>query len=551
MKKYLMIFGLMIIALIFPISSIKADFSTTLNTGEELTFADLPVSEEEEFIILKNIENEYLLFSHSDSNRTFGLRYASSTYFSLEYNRIESIDNEDTYKVYKYVDNVWVDNTSSDIFKGHCTASCYWLYSNSLAYRTNLDRRFVQVVFSTQDLIFKSGSSSSCNFLSDSNFDITTFNADDVVYYADELIKFEYLTYSSSFANDLEGNEIYNIRFNANNYNSNYQYLIKTSQETEWTNITENLNNEAFQYDYIIKYNTTLYMQVLDTNNSVLEAKTYTITDLEEYGFTITHNLAEDLNTRPVYAVRVDSRLVYNENYIYQYTYDGQTYYSMEIVDNVYIMNHALNIPIIYRILDANNNTIYTQVYSPDFSEMEKSIDFSESTNIVDSEKRITIGVDFTEYLKFHDMYNFRVFVNGVEYNLQDAFYIEFISTESNYIKSLDIKLMLDNMTIEEYTYRVGTINGTGGGSDTDFDGMYDNILENELENELKQQDYSTIPGMVEAVKSFIKATGDFITTFFELIMYFFNKLNVWIKTCVIALFIELVIFKTIKVVRK
>lgn len=367
---------------------------------------------------------------------------------------------------------------------------------------------------------------------------------------ANDYIK-EYLTHSLTRANDLEGNDIYNIRFNAINYNPNYQYLIKTSQEVEWTDITELLNNEALQYDYILRYNTTLFMQVLDNDNNILESKTLTIADLEEYGFIITHNLAEDLNTRPVYAIRVDARLVYNDNYTYQYTYDGQTYYNMDIVDNVYIMNHALNIPISYRILDDKDNVIYTQIYGADFSEMERRITFNEKTNIVDNKKQIVIGIDFTEYLKFYDMYNFRVFIEDKEYNLQDAFYVELILTEENYIKAIDIKLMLDNMTIEQFQHRLGTLNGTGGGSDTDFNGMYDNVLENELENEIKEQDYTTISGMVEAVKNFIKATSEFITTFFELIMYFFNKLNIWIRTCIIALFIELIIFKTIKAVRK
>lgn len=362
----------------------------------------------------------------------------------------------------------------------------------------------------------------------------------------------EYLTYSANKANDLDGIDIYNFRFNANNYNSNYKYLIKTEQQTEWTDITEELNNEAYQYDYMLYYNTTLYMQVLDENNEVLETKTHTISDLTDYGFKITHAPANDLNDRYINVITIDTRYIYEMDYKYQYSFDNQVFYDMEITEDnkIYHLNHALDIPVYFRVLNASNRIIHEQVYNGDFSNVEKNVIFYESTNISNNEKQIIIQVDFTEYLKFFDMYNFRIWINSIEYDEQ-TFIKEFISTEENYIKSIKIKIQVDNLTIEDFTYRVGTETGTSGGSDTDFDGMYDNILENQLKNELKENDYTTVNGMVQAVKNFINAISEFVTTFFELIMYFFNKLNIWIRTCIISLFVELVIFKIIKVVRK
>lgn len=371
--------------------------------------------------------------------------------------------------------------------------------------------------------------------------------------YGVPILEKDYLSYTANKASDLNNNDIYNIRINANNYNSNYKYMIKTSQEKTWTDITSNLNNEVYQYDFIIRYNTTLYMQVLDENNTILETKTHTITDLNDYGFIISHAPATDLNDRDIDVVTIDTKFIYKENYSYQYSFDNKIFYDMSLSsDNtVYYLNHALNIPIYFRVVDNSNTVIYTQNYTVDFEELNKKVNFKEKAGTSENgSKEIVITIDFNEFLKYADMYNFKIYVDNNEYDESNNLIIIKMTNET-FKRGINYKIYVDNLELFSYSYRVGVESGTGGGSDTDFDNTYDNVIENELKDELGNSDYTSISGMIKVVQNFINAISQFVTTFFELIMYFFNELNIWVRTCIIALFIELCVFKTIKAVRK
>lgn len=537
MKKCLIIFTIAILS-ITPIYGVKA-LNVTLKDNTVVTIPDFPDDGNDGHIVYINTNGYYHLYTFDKSIKTPGIIPLQSN--KTFYPQFDGTGVHNWYSASE-TDTKW----SVKKLNYSCTGGCLFPYS---------EQTYKKIIFSDKDVYAKrwggTGESGGTDF-TDANFDVSTFNCYDVIYYADTIEKIEYLTYSANKANDLDGIDIYNFRFNANNYNSSYKYLIKTEHQTEWTDITEDLNNEANQYDYMLYYNTNLYMQVLDENNEVLETKTHQITDLTEYSFKITHAPANDLNDRYINVITIDTRYIYEMDHKYQYSFDNQVFYDMEITEDnkIYYLNHALDIPVYFRVLNAGNRAIHEQVYNGDFSNLEKNVIFYESTNISNNEKQIIIQVDFTEYLKFFDMYNFRIWINNVEYDDQ-TFIKEFISTEENYIKSIKIKIQVDNLTIEDFTYRVGTETGTGGGSDTDFDNMYDTILDNQLKNELKENDYTTVNGMVQAIKNFINAISEFVTVFFELIMYFFNKLNIWIRTCIIALFIELVIFKTIKAVRK
>lgn len=549
MKKCLIIFTIAILSII-PIS--KASASVTYNGVE---YPDLPTSNKTDYYTIANTHRgTTLIYYPSDLIKDYGsgLGYSTLSYdgnssswgasSSSEYRSYISIGGYETAfssnNVYIYILN---DNS--------------WKYLNYGSYGAKVSSENVNYTISelkNNPELFKDVIGDNIIY-SNISYYVNINSTNYYIYtYTPKEINKEYLAYSANKANDLDGIDIYNFRFNANNYNSRYKYLIKTEQQTEWTDITEELNNEANQYDYMLYYNTTLYMQVLDENNEVLETKTHQITDLTEYSFKITHAAANDLNDRYINVITIDTRYIYEMDHKYQYSFDNQVFYDMEITEDnkIYYLNHALDIPVYFRVLNAGNRAIHEQVYNGDFSNVEKNVIFYESTNISNNEKQIIIQVDFTEYLKFFDMYNFRIWVDSVEYDEQ-TFIKEFISTEENYIKSIKIKIQVDNLTIEDFTYRVGTETGTSGGSDTDFDNMYDTILDNQLKNELKENDYTTVNGMVQAIKNFINAISEFVTVFFELIMYFFNKLNIWIRTCIISLFIELVIFKTIKAVRK
>ena len=147
-------------------------------------------------------------------------------------------------------------------------------------------------------------------------------------------------------------------------------------------------------------------------------------------------------------------------------------------------------------------------------------------------------------------MYNFKIYVDNNEYDESNNL-ITIKMTNETFKRGINYKIYVDNLELFSYSYRVGVESGTGGGSDTDFDNTYDNVIENELKDELGNSDYTSISGMIKVVQNFINAISQFVTTFFELIMYFFNELNIWVRTCIIALFIELCVFKTIKAVRK
>lgn len=547
MKKCLI--GLLVMILsIIPVSKVKADFNINLKNGEHVVLPDKPDDGHNVFYIFKsNKLGTYHLFAidNNDIADRVMIRsmYGNEFNIGFTYSGTDGIPNTTRVNQYVYNDKTF---TWEFLREATCTGTCYFPDIDG----TNQKYTASQLLFSNVD-VYTYTYKITVNSI-DTNLNLGTYEPKTLIYSADITIPREYLIYTSNFANDLDGNEIYNIRFNAKNYNSNYQYLIRTSQEIEWTDITELLNNEAFQYDYSLSYNTTLYMQVLNTNGEILETKTHTISDLKDFQFNISHNEANDLNNRLINVVIVDVRNIYFSDYKYQYSFDNQIFYDMEITEDnkIYNLPHTLNIPIHFRILNAGDIVIHEQIYNGNFENVKKEINFFEKTNINDNKKEVIVQVDFTEYLKFYDMYNFKIWIDDIEYDEQ-TFIKEFILTEENYVKAIRVKMSVDNLILENFTYRIGTITGTGGGSDNDFNGIYDNVLENELNNELKEQDYSTIPGMVDAVKNFIKATGEYITTFFELIMYFFNKLNVWIKTCIIALFIELIIFKTIKAVRR
>lgn len=537
MKKNLMIFGIIMTLSIIPISRVKA---LTGNNGVE--YPNIPEDGHTQFIIGKeNNDNEIKLLTFSEEVKYFAVTdwnsnsggrvgpffYASGVFGDWDGNTSYKFST----KEYILKNGEWSLNSS------YTSYTC-----NTIAYMTPL--------YSTMNIYFD-GTTSTSTFPSGYYYISGEHNTGDLVYSANVV---EYMTFNSNLANDLNGVEFYNIRFNAINYNSEYQYLIKTGQEIEWTDITELLDNEAFQYDYSLYYNTTLYMQVLDNDNNILETKTYTISDLEEFGFKFTITDANDLQNRFINSIKIDLTNCYIDNYIYRYTYgigNNKVYYNLEPnSDNkIFYLNHAIYSSIYFEIVTPDgDNVIYEdEIDKLEFLDLKKSIVINKKTSYLSNQKVIEIEIDFSQFENFSDIYNFEYFQYKLENDIvTDMILVKnFTINESNfdYYKNVYFEVEVDN----ELLATVNLIDYIYG----DFDTIYNETLEEEMMSDLEEQDYSTIPGMVEAIKNFIKATGEFITTFFELIMYFFNKLNIWIRTCIISLFIELIIFKIIKAVRK
>ena len=83
------------------------------------------------------------------------------------------------------------------------------------------------------------------------------------------------------------------------------------------------------------------------------------------------------------------------------------------------------------------------------------------------------------------------------------------------------------------------------------FDDKYTDVVERELLEQVDMNDLDNGPGIVKMVKAFVGAIKDFIISFFKIIINFFNKLNIWIRACIISLFCIFIISRIIKAVRK
>ena len=356
---------------------------------------------------------------------------------------------------------------------------------------------------------------------------------------------------SKTYANDLEGNDIYNIRADfADIYDESYTYQFKTDFFNDWVDITENIQTAAqegfYIYDYSCYYNTNIRFRVLDSNGEVLDENSINVSELNNFGMQISHNFATDLEGRDIYAITIDLRNCWENSYKYQYSYDNKNFYNMDVSEEnkIYYLNHGINIPIYFQILDSNNNILWNTKYNGPFDNINKNIELKEFTGTDQSgNKFIGFEADLSDYTQFSDIYNFKVIINGIQQDLKDVIAWNIRENQfDNY--NIDFELYLDELLIEKFNYNPKL------GFDS-FDDKYNDIVNNEMEEEINNGDYTSIDGIFEAVKSFIKAISDFINSFFKLIMVFFNRLNLWIKSAVIGIFIVMVVCRIIKAVRK
>ncbi len=356
---------------------------------------------------------------------------------------------------------------------------------------------------------------------------------------------------TKTYANDLEGNDLYNIRADfADIYDESYTYQFKTDFFNDWVDITENIQTAAqegfYIYDYSCYYNTNIRFRVLDSNGEVLDENSINVSELNNFGMQISHNFATDLEGRDIYAITIDLRNCWENSYKYQYSYDNKNFYNMDVSEEnkIYYLNHGINIPIYFQILDSNNNILWNTKYNGPFDNINKNIELKEFTGTDQSgNKFIGFEADLSDYTQFSDIYNFKVIINGIQQDLKDVIAWNIRENQfDNY--NIDFELYLDELLIEKFNYNPKL------GFDS-FDDKYNDIVNNEMEEEINNGDYTSIDGIFEAVKSFINAISDFINSFFKLIMVFFNRLNLWIKSAVIGIFIVMVVCRIIKAVRK
>ena len=338
-----------------------------------------------------------------------------------------------------------------------------------------------------------------------------------------------------------------------------YQYGIKrVNGSIVWKNVT--LDNGRYQFTEY--YNgTIIYAQILDANGEVISQNNYTINDslLPKFEITMSSGLAcpipnYDGDTQAE-IINIDFRNVYFENYKYYYSYDSKTKYQINVTSEQLthqIVEYLYNF-IYFYIYDENDNLIYytyNDVSSsnrlgnlPDDYEIRHNIEFSNGVACdLEGNKIINVRFDFSNITKFINHYNFDVVINGKHFGAIQ--YHEITLNEQNYTQNYEVKIYIDTFLYLNRTYSVG---GALGGQD--FEDTYDNMLNNgNWKDDLEVKD---VEDMGDLVIQFLGAISTFISTFFDLLDFFFQRLNFWIRACIITLFIELVICKIIKGVRK
>lgn len=370
---------------------------------------------------------------------------------------------------------------------------------------------------------------------------------------------------SSGYICDLEGRDAEYVTIDFNDYaneNYTYQYGIKRQSNIEyidWHNI-ENMSN------YIHNFNeyydgTIIYARVLDNEGNEISKNQYRINNAElpKFDLIINSGLACPI---PNYEgdpqaeiINVDFRNVYFENYKYYYTYDTRTKYQINVTSEQLthqIVEYLYNF-IYFYIYDENDNLIYYTYndvtsedrlgYLPDDYEIRHNIEFSDGVACdLENNKIINVKFDFSNITKYVNHYNFDVVINGEHFGAIQ--YHEIVLNEQNYIQDFEVKIYIDTNLYLSGTYRVGGLLGKDNFEDT-----YNDMLNNGNWNE--NLDVKNIEDMGDLVIQFLGAISTFISTFFDLLDFFFQRLNFWIRACIITLFVELVICKIIKGVKK
>lgn len=394
-------------------------------------------------------------------------------------------------------------------------------------------------------------------YIDESTGEYVLFKEADFDLYSEMLSK---IKMTKSAIEDLDKNSAMLVEIDfSNSYDSSYKYQIK-NDNSSWEDVTDIINVNTYRtVEKMQYYNTTVYARVLDSNDNVLYENSIVIDELNDFSISIENGLLNDENNNLFYNVEVNFLNAYDEDLTYRYSFDNEKWFNITELSpkKVFSLNTGLDIDIFFQILNSDNEIVLNQTYR-DFYELNNDIIIKEDYRIDENDNYIYIvEVDFTNVRKYeylHSGSNFKYYISPNEdfsniltdlTNLLDEnnkYKFEFTEQEyknSNFNYSFVAKI--DSAEITAKKLDITRIS---------FDDKITNIQDEKLNNELNQ-DYSDTSNIIESVKNFIKAISTFVSEFFRLIMYFFNKLNIWIRTCIISLFIVMIICKIIKVVRK
>lgn len=396
-----------------------------------------------------------------------------------------------------------------------------------------------------------------------SNVNIYNYAKTELIYEADDIITESAINITSSFACDSNGKDMEYITIDFSDYGSEnytYQYAIKyvsdsASSAKSWVDIEE-LSN--YTYSFNEYYNQAyIYARVLDSENNEIAIAEYKIENdaLPKFEMKITSSLACPVpnydNDPLAEIIQIDLTNCYNENYTYEYSYDSRTYHKLNVnsSEKIYYLNEYLGLHITFRVLNENNNVIYwtfgkrTTDFVSNHDYKRGYAYYSESVaNDLEGNKVIVLTMDFRNITTFVNEYNFDVVINGVSYG--EIQYKEIILTRENYQQFFDVKIYVDKMLVHSKKYALGNLS-----DDLDFDSMYDNIQNSDMGN--LDLNVGDVASMKELYFAFLTAISSFIATFFDLLFYAFESLNIWLRACILCLFIEYIVTRIIKVARK
>jgi len=294
----------------------------------------------------------------------------------------------------------------------------------------------------------------------------------------------------------------------------------------------------------------------------ILDSNVYLFYDFSSFSSSLSDELVHDLapfelkimdynaeeNGKEIVIIKIDAQDCFKSGYKYQYSYDGQKYYNLDInAENLVVyLPVYIDLNPYFRILDSSNNLVWELDYTlKNYNTVARNILITEVAEFAGGSKQVKTTINFTDYSQFSDKYNLKYIINGEE----KSDVVEYIVNAANYEsmpESLIIEVYLDDLLLKKETHRLTMVSHL-----IDFNEFFDDILDKNMSDELGNEDLSNVNGWIKMVVNFLDKIGNTIKDFFALILHFFNKLNVWIRTSTIGLFIILVITRIIKAVRK
>ena len=218
----------------------------------------------------------------------------------------------------------------------------------------------------------------------------------------------------------------------------------------------------------------------------------------------------------------------------------------MEVNNKQFVLNHGIQTFLYFRILDENNNIIYTRDYEVIFDGLVKSVLIDEDVKIDENAvKYIIANISFKEFAQFNDTYNLKYYLNDRELDGSTSTYIyQWNKEEYLNFKGVEIVVKIDNFVVYSAFYLPSM-------GDKTFEDKYDDIIDDNLNEEINDVKWDSPEEMFEAIKKFFESILYIIHILMSLVVLFYDSLNDWIRLAIACLFAIMIVCKAIKGARK